>query len=180
MAELVGSRYASALYAVSLELNKEQIFKEELLGIIELLKAHPQFDQLLKSPQIHAQEKKDIIAKILQGRISQEVLNFLYILVDKRRQNHLQDIVQAYVAMVEEANNMVEAVAITAKPMEAAEIERLQAKLSMTSGKNITLKNEIDHKIMGGVLIQIGDKIIDGTVKNRLSQMKEQLSQIIV
>ncbi len=180
MAELVGNRYARALFEVSLELKKEQVFKEELQGIVDLLEAYPQFDQLFKSPLIQAQEKKSIISQVFKEQVSQEVLNFLYILVDKRRQSHIQEIVRAYIAMVEAANNMVEAVAVTAKPMDSEEVMRLQAKLSASSGKNITLKNEINHEIIGGVLIKIGDKVIDGTVKNRLSQIKEQLSQIIV
>ncbi|MBM7615127.1 F0F1 ATP synthase subunit delta [Alkaliphilus hydrothermalis] len=180
MAELVAKRYAGALYEVAIPLQKQEIFKEELLAILDTLTAHPQFDQLLKSPLIQSQEKKDILTKVFQGKISQEVSNFLYILVDKRRQNHIQEIIHEYKGMVEKAKNMVEAIAITAEAMSKDDLSRLQKKLSLTSGKTVTIKNEIDGSIIGGVLIKMGDQVIDGTIKNRLAQMKEQLSQIIV
>ncbi|WP_026477372.1 F0F1 ATP synthase subunit delta [Alkaliphilus transvaalensis] len=180
MAELVAKRYAGALFEVALPIRKEQLFKEELLTLLEALTTNPNFDQLLKSPLIQAQEKKNILTTIFQGKISQEVLNFLYILVDKRRLNYIQEIIHEYKSMVDSAQNIVEATAITATPMSREDVLRLQEKLSATSGKNVTLKNEINHEIIGGVLIKLGDKVIDGTIKNRLAQMQEQLSQIIV
>lgn len=180
MAELIAKRYAGALFEVSLELKQEQVFKEELQGIVNILKTYPEFDQLLKSPLIQSQEKKDIITKVLKDKVSQEIFNFLFILVDKRRLTYFQEIVQSFISMVEASKNIVEAVAITAQPMSKEEMLRLQAKLSLSSGKNVTLKNEINQEIVGGVLIKIGDQVIDGTIKNRLSQMREQLTQIIV
>ncbi len=180
MAELVAKRYAGALFEVALPLKKEQLFMEELLGILNTLQTYPKFDQLLKSPLIHAQEKKDIFTKVFQGKVSEEILNFLYVLVDKRRQLYIKEIIEVYKTMVEEAKNIVEAVAITVEPMTENDLLQLQLKLSATSGKNVTIRNEINREIIGGVLIKIGDKVIDGTIKNRLNKMKEQLSQIIV
>jgi len=64
--------------------------------------------------------------------------------------------------------------------MDKQDLLKLQVNLSMSSGKNIQLQNQVDPTVIGGVLVKIGDKVIDGTVKSRLANMQEQLSQILV
>ena len=71
----------------------------------------------------------------------------------------------------------MEAVAITAVPLSDEMLTRLQEILSKSSGKNVQLKNEIDTGIIGGVFVKAGDKVIDGTIKNRLEQIQRQMSQ---
>ncbi|KAB3530895.1 F0F1 ATP synthase subunit delta [Alkaliphilus serpentinus] len=180
MAELVAKRYSNALFEVALEINTIDVFKEELMFISNCLKEYSQLDELLASPLIQLQEKKDLVTQIFKDGVSNEMLNFLYILLDKRRQGYLQDITTEYVALANASKNMVSAVAITASPMKMVDLQVLEAKLSKSSGKNVQLTNQVDGDIIGGILIKMGDKVIDGTIKNRLGQLKEQLSQIIV
>lgn len=180
MAELVAKRYASALFDIAFEEQTYEKIKDELNFILDCLKSEPQLYQLLKSPLIAIQEKKDIIFSIFNNRVSQEVFNFLRIIIDKRREGHIEAIVNEYQALADRVKNKVDAVAITAVPMDKQDLLKLQANLSMSSGKNVQLQNQIDPTVIGGVLVKIGDKVIDGTVKSRLAQMQEQLSQILV
>lgn len=180
MAELVAKRYSSALFDVALEENRVDAFKEELLFITDCLREYSQLKEILASPLIQLHEKKDIVTQIFKDKVKPEILNFLYILMDKRRQSFLQEITSEFVALADASQNMLSATAITASPLKIEDLLVLQAKLSKSSGKNVHLTNQVNKDIIGGILIQMGDKVIDGTVKNRLGQLKEQLAQIIV
>lgn len=181
MAELVVSkRYANALYDVAFEGQIYDKVESELTFIVDCLKSEPQLYQLLKSPLIAIEEKKEIISTIFKDKISDEVYNFIRIIIDKRRESHIEDIVREYKALVDALKNKVSAVAITAVPMGEQDLNKLQASLSKSTGKNVQLQNEINPNIIGGVFIQMGDKVIDGTIKSRLAQLNEQMSQIIV
>ena len=180
MAELVSKRYASALFEIAFEEQAYEKVKDELNFISDCFKSEPQLYQLLKSPLITADEKKDIISNIFQDKVSAEVFNFMRIIIDKGREEYIESIIKEYRLLADAVKNKVEAVAITAIPMDKQDLLKLQVNLSMSSGKNIQLQNQVDPTIIGGVLVKIGDKVIDGTVKSRLANMQEQLSQILV
>ncbi|MBU5676596.1 F0F1 ATP synthase subunit delta [Alkaliphilus sp. MSJ-5] len=180
MAELVSKRYASALFEIAFEEQVYEKVKDELSFILDCFKSEPQLYRILKSPLISADEKKDIVSNIFKDRVSQEVFNFLRIIVDKGREGYIESMVREYIALADAVKNKVDAVAITAIPMDKQDLLKLQVNLSMSSGKNIQLQNQVDPTIIGGVLVKIGDKVIDGTVKSRLANMQEQLSQILV
>jgi F-type H+-transporting ATPase subunit delta len=91
----------------------------------------------------------------------------------------IEEILKSYKSLLNEKNNVVEGVAITAIAMTTNEIKELEAKLSSRYNKNVTLENKVDESVLGGVLVRLGNEEIDGTVKNRLDKMKEQLSQVI-
>jgi F-type H+-transporting ATPase subunit delta len=81
--------------------------------------------------------------------------------------------------LLNEKNNILEGIVITAVPMKEEEVKELQTKLSAKYNKTVVLENEVDKSVLGGVLVRLGNEEIDGTVKNRLDKMKEQLSQVI-
>lgn len=180
MAELIAKRYAGALFEVAQEDNNLQSVREELEFVGTCLKENEEFEKLLNTPLINSNERKEILTNIFKDKLSNEILNFLYILVDKRRANAIHDIIREFNKMADASKNMVEGVAITAIALDQETLLKLQVQLSMASGKNVKLKNEVDQEIVGGVLVKIGDKVIDGTLKNRLGHLKQQLSQVIL
>ncbi|MDR5659714.1 F0F1 ATP synthase subunit delta [Serpentinicella sp. ANB-PHB4] len=180
MAELVANRYARALFDVAYESNKHKEVQGELESIVNILKAHPEFDELLKTPLVTSEEKKQVLSKVLEGKVSQEVQNFLSILLDKTRYSYIKDISKKFKTMCDAVENREEAVAITAIPMSEADISVLEQKLSSVTKKTVSLKNEVDTTVLGGVLIKMGDKVIDGTLKRRLGHVKQQLAEIII
>ncbi|KXG76262.1 F0F1 ATP synthase subunit delta [Thermotalea metallivorans] len=180
MVELVAKSYAEALFDVALELNQLDQYGAELNFVMESFQQHPEFFELYKTPRISNEEKKRIIEAVFQGKISPEVMNFLKILSDKRRTGVIEAIVKSYHKLVHEHQNIAEALAVTTVPMKDEDKAALEVKLSKMTGKKVILKNEIDTTIIGGMLVRIGDKVIDGTVQGRLNKLKESLAQIIV
>lgn len=180
MEKLVSKVYAQALFDVAIESDKLDKFEEELQYINGIFQQHPELNKLYKTPRIDSQDKKEIIAQVFKDGISQEVMNFLKILLDKGRASNFEDIVKDYRRLANAHNNILEAVAITAIPMPDVEKLALENKLSNLTGKVVKLENKIDNSILGGILVRIGDKVIDGTIQSRLDELQENLTKIIV
>lgn len=177
MAELIAKKYAKALFEVTFDEERYDAVGDELSFVLKCLEDEPMLYQVLRDPLIVTNEKKKIIDSIFKDSVSQEVLNFLHIIIDKKRERYIESIVGEYKTLTNDVKNIVEAVAITAVPLSDDMLIKLQEILSKSSGKNIQLKNEIDTEIIGGVFVKAGDKVIDGTIKSRLEQMQEQMSQ---
>lgn len=179
MAELVAKRYASALFEVGNEENKLDIFVDELKNIVLIFDENKEFFNILKSPLISKKEKKELVETVYKDKISSEILNFLRILADKDRISVIKEIMKQYKDLLNEKNNVLYAVAVTAIPLKDEQMEALKDKLSKATGKTMEITNEIDENILGGILIRMGYEEIDGTVKTRLEKLKKELSQII-
>lgn len=180
MAELVSKTYSEALFEVALEEGMIDKFLDEINFVADSMKEFPEFQELIKSPTINKIEKKQIVEDVFKEKISQEMLNFLRIIIDKSRGSYLDAIRKEYRVKVNDHKGIVDAVATTAIPLSEEDKAKLVAKLSSMTGKTINLTNAIDKEIIGGVMVKIGDKVIDGTLKGKLDNIKDELSQIIV
>lgn len=179
MINIIASRYAEALFQVGEESNSTEKLYNELKAVVDIINVNKEFSNILKSPIVSKEEKKTLITNIFGSTLDNEMLNFMKILADKDRLNLLANMEEAFKALLNDKNNILEGVAITAVPMNEGEVNELQAKLSDKYNKTVVLQNEVDKSILGGVLVRLGNEEIDGTVKNRLDKMKEQLSQVI-
>jgi len=180
MEELVAKRYSNALFEIALEENSLDKTGEELSLITDALKEHPNLFKALKSPLSKPEERKDMMKSIFAEQLSKETMNFVYVLIDKSRSNALMEIGTEYHKLLADHNNTIKAVATTAVSMTKKQITELTEKLTKTSGKTVTLTNEVDPSIIGGVFIQMGDKIIDGTLKRRLTEIEDRLKEVII
>ena len=179
MINIVASRYAEALFQVGEETDSTDKLYGELKAVVDIVKENKDFSNILRSPLVSKEEKKDLITKVFEGKLSQNMINFLKILADKDRLALLADIEKDFKVLLNEKNNILEGIVITAVPMKEEKVKELQTKLSEKYNKTVVLENEVDKSVLGGVLVRLGNEEIDGTVKNRLDKMKEQLSQVI-
>ena len=179
MINIIASRYAEALFQVGEESNSTTKLYEELNAVLDILKSDKNFYNVLKSPLISKGEKKEIIESVFNNRIQNDLKNFFKILIDKERISYLELIQKSFKDLLNENNNIVEGKAITAIPMSKEEIKKLEENLSSKYNANIILENIVDETILGGVLVRLGNKEIDGTIKTRLENLKQELSQVI-
>lgn len=179
MINIIASRYAEALFQVGEESNSTTKLYEELNAVLDILKSDKNFYNVLKSPLISKSEKKEIIENVFNNRIENDLKNFFKILIDKERISYLELIQKSFKELLNEKNNIIEGKAITAIPMRKEEIKKLEENLSSKYNANIILENIVDKTILGGVLVRLGNKEIDGTIKTRLENLKQELSQVI-
>ncbi|RDY26101.1 F0F1 ATP synthase subunit delta [Romboutsia weinsteinii] len=179
MINVVAGRYAEALFQVGEEQNSTTKLYEELNEVVVLTNNCKDLYSALVSPLVTKREKKELVEKIFNGQISDNLKNFMKILIDRDRISALEAIEKTYKTLLNEKNNVIEGTVISAVAMNDKEIKELEAKLSSKYNKNVMLENKVDETILGGVLVRLGNEEIDGTVKTRLAKMKEQLSQVI-
>lgn len=168
-------RYAQALYELAAEQKGLDTIEEQLVLIDQTLSASPDLATLLYHPQVSVEAKKDTIAKVFGTDLNQYVSNFLLLLVDKRRETALPGIIKEFRILANQARNIAEAEVTTAMALAENERTALVAKLSAVTGKNIVLKANVDQRILGGVIVKIGDKLIDGSVVRQLSSLQAAL-----
>lgn len=179
MTNVVVDRYAEALFLIGEEDNKIESLYNELKEIASLMATNKELSNVMRSPLVSKSEKISIIDKLFLDKIDDDLRNFLKILVEKGRISSIKEIEAKYKSLFNEKNNIVEGYVISAVPMDELEIKELEGELSRKYNKNITLENKVDKDILGGVLVKIGNTELDGTIKTRLNNMKNQLSQVI-
>lgn len=180
MAKLVAKTYSDALFEVGVENNSLETFLEEISFIEKTFIEYPDFLELFRTPRISIDERKETIQSIFGEKISTEMLNFLKIILDKRRASEIFEIKKEFQVAVHRHNNILEATVISAVAISEEQSEKIKKSLKVVTGNDILIKNKVDETLIGGVVIYIGDKVIDGSVKKKLSDLKEELAQIIV
>jgi len=180
MAKLVAKTYSDALFEVGVENNSLETLLEEFSFIEKTFIEYPDFLELFRTPRISIEERKETIQSIFGEKISAEMLNFLKIILDKRRASEFFDIKNEFQVAVHRHNNILEATVISAVAISEEQSEKIKKSLKVVTGNDILIKNKVDETLIGGVVIYIGDKVIDGSVKKKLSDLKEELAQIIV
>ncbi len=174
----VARRYAEAFFSIAREANKVDEFELELDKAVETIEGTENFQDYLAHLLIPAKEKKEVIFKIFEGSISQMTLNFLLMIIDKRREAYIGVIVEQYKDLADESRNIMKAQLISAQEVSADEMKILAEKLSASTGKTVQLKQTVDPDLIGGIKIRMQDQIIDATVAKRLEMLKEKLKQV--
>ena len=178
MIDVIANRYAEALFQLSEEENISKEIYCELHDVVQLVKKNKDLDNV-KSPLVAKNEKIDLIEALFNGKINNNLKNFLKILVEKGRISSLQSIELTFKELLNEKHNILEGTVISAVALTAKKVKELEETLSKKYNKNITLENKVDKSILGGVLVRLGNIQIDGSVKTRLDNIKDQLSQVI-
>ena len=173
MYEYLDRRYALALYEVAEAKGKVNQYIQDLREICELIRNNKDFYEVIKHPQVGTKQKKATFINIFKGKIDEELLSFLLILIEKDRILFLKEKLNEMEKIHLEKNNTYKGIVKTITPLERDEYEELVSKLEMKYNKTIILEQIIDKSILGGVYVRVNNEIIDGTVKTRLDNLKK-------
>ena len=174
-ASALARRYAGALFAAVRAADLIDQVESDLGLLTFTLESAPRLLEALTHPLIPVERKKDIVADLLRNRVQELTLHFLYLLIDKRRAEVLEDVEQEYVRLANEYRNVLPVTVTSAIPITCEEKCALRKKLEESTGKTIELQLAEDPEIIGGLVIQIGDKVIDGSVRGYLESLRERL-----
>lgn len=169
-------RYAQALFEIASETSLDQV-EAELKALTGLVRDNEDVAKVLHHPHISLTEKKSLMDKLLAGQVGPTVLKFLYLLIDRRRQNLLSLIEREFGRFADEARQITEAKVASATALTPNQEERLKERLEKMTGKNVRLVAELRPELIGGVMVQIGDMVMDGTVAHALDRMRQELSK---
>lgn len=168
--------YANALFMIATENGKLEEYGNDLSVVSRVFKDNPDYALLLTSPGIPKPERQATVDAAFGGKVDKNILNFLKVLCDHNKIDSLEDCVKDFKALRKAAQNRITARVYTAVPLEDDQAEALKAKLQKKFGCTVKIKPVIDEKMLGGVRVEIDGKIIDGSVKRQLHDIKEVIS----
>ncbi len=181
MAELtISMTYGSAMYEVAKELSKEDAVLEELKQISDIFEQNPSFFEFVSTPTIAKTQKKEVLKSVFDGVLMPEVLNFLFVLVDKSRTGAYGSIVKQYKVKMDKDRKISEGDIYSVNELSEEQIAAFETQLAHLVKTNVRLVSKRDPSLIGGVKIFIEGKVIDASVKSRLNSMKESFSAAVI
>ena len=176
----LAKRYADALFSTALRKDIAVELEENCRAFVELLRINPGFKQYLLSPQVRTEDKTGLLQKTLGDTVAPLFMNFLLLLIQKERFYFIEEIASAYIDLHEQHRGIQKATAISAVPLEDDLRERLIARLEQETEKKIRLKTKVDPAIIGGMIVILDNKILDGSVRHKLERMRNSLREVKV
>ncbi|MFN0120796.1 MAG: ATP synthase F1 subunit delta [Blastocatellia bacterium] len=174
----ISNRYAHALADVIIERNEVGESLAELNGFVSLIADNRELYDVFASPVIALDRKKAVLGELLTRLAPRQTLrNFLSLLVENGRLQNLPEIQKSLIRALDERGGIVSAEIITARPLGDANRDLLSAKLREATGKEVRLQFRTDPDIIGGVITRIGSLVFDGSIKDQLARMKQQLAK---
>lgn len=180
MAGLIGKNYGSALFSIAMDESKQELILDELTTIISIMNENGDFLKLLNTPSITMREKTQVLSSAFEGRIDKITYNLLCLLTEKGRILYIKEIVAAYRGLYNNYYNLTEVKAITAIPLSGKLRGKLINKLETITGKKVTIVEEIDPDIIGGIIINYDNTQIDASVKTKLDGLRAQIRDLVV
>ncbi len=179
MAKLVSKVYGDALFEEAIEKQKLDTVFEEVKGLRLIWKENPELAELLDNPKIVKEEKTGIIQNIFAGRVSDDLMGFLTVIVEKGRQKDIPAICDYFITIVKEYKKIGVAHVVSAielkEEQKAALVKRL---LETTQYVEFEMEYQVDPSIIGGLVIRIGDRVVDSSIKTQIVKLRSSLSKL--
>lgn len=177
---IIARRYAKALFSLGLGQGGDAVaaYGKDLEGLAEVLEKAPELMRVFANPIFVASEKMAVLDGVLAGLpISPMVKNFLGLLAEKERLSFLPDIAAYYRTLLDESQGVVRGRLVTAVNLAEARQDQIKSKLEAQTGKKLVLDFAVDPDILGGVMLKVGDKVLDASLRAQLQILKEQIKR---
>lgn len=173
----ISDPYAEALMSMAQSQNLTEQFGENVRELLNLLQNSAELRQLLESPIVEAEKKKNILRQVLGDGVHPFLMNFLMLLVDKRRIMFLEGICHKFQASLRKLNQTVLAEVISAVELNDEQKQSVREKvMAMTSATNVELATKIEPELIGGVIIKVGSQVIDASLRGQVRRIGILLS----
>jgi F-type H+-transporting ATPase subunit delta len=167
--------YASALVEIGKDKNNLSQLEEELDFVQRILSEDKELLNYFKAPRISKEDKKKLIDKVFSGKLSDEMKNFIKVLIDKDRQLIITDINEYFINLIDNMKNRLRVKLITSIKLEDSFIEKIKTALKEKFKKEIILDTIINSSILGGIIIKVGDSVIDGSLSKDIRNIRGKL-----
>ncbi|MCB8816238.1 MULTISPECIES: ATP synthase F1 subunit delta [Desulfosporosinus] len=167
-------RYSQALFKIATETALDPI-DTDLRELTKLVEGNKEVNNALLHPHISSSDKKSIMDKILGEEFGETTRRFLHLLIDRKREYLLPVIQREFTRLADEARQVVEAKVVSAISLDDSQLDNLKKAIGRMTGKDVRIISEVRSELIGGVLIQVGDRVMDGTVAHALNRMREDL-----
>ena len=172
----VAQRYARSLFALAQDTDKVEATAAELTALRKALNDSADLRAFAASPVIPAQQQMDTLKKLLSKfGVSQLTANFVGMLAQNRRLNLLEECIIAYHRLLDESKGIAAAEVISAEPLSDSQMRALKEALKGATGKDVAVDSHIDQSLIGGLIVKLGSRMLDTSLKTRLASLKVAL-----
>ena len=171
--------YGRALFMLTEEVGNTEKVREDVRILLAVLKENPDLVNLLDTPAVSKDERLGVIDAALAS-LDENLTNLVKILAERREAHSLPKVLDAYLAIYDEARGIERVEAVTAVPLTDGQTERLKAKLEKQTGKTVIIKNTVDPAILGGIKLRYMGIQLDGSLKSRLDSFERVLTDMII
>lgn len=167
-------RYAQAVFAIALDQGEPDRWLDDLALLADAM-ANEEFATFVDAPQLTLSQKTDLIGETLGDSISRLALNLISLLASRNSARLLPSITESYQEMLDEHNGVERAEIVSAVPLSDEQQGRIETMLKDIVGKDITSTSRVETQILGGFVARVGDKVIDGSTRTRLDELRREL-----
>lgn len=173
--QAVARRYARALFDLAQEKGQLDQVDREFGMVVSMIEANQPLRAVMSDVLIAPEVKRDLVQKLFTGKLSELVMNFLLVVVRKRREAFFAEMYRAFLDLANEARGIVEVEVRSAIPLAEETVKTLETKLVTRLGKRVKFQTQVAPELIGGLVVRIGDELMDGSVKTRLVRMRDRL-----
>jgi F-type H+-transporting ATPase subunit delta len=171
----IASKYAEAILDLAAGSKSEEQLLDELKLIADVIAYDPEMTVIINHPSIDTAEKKRFLHSLFKGKISDLAENVIGLLADKRRLNLIPFIEGSYRELLNQRKNILSASLSCSEALADSAIANIKAQLAEHLGKNLELEVKVDPSLIGGVVLKMGDQVIDGSLKGQLRALEKTL-----
>ncbi|WP_041282026.1 ATP synthase F1 subunit delta [Desulfohalobium retbaense] len=178
--QMIASRYARALFQLCKEQggNELESTAQQLNALATVMEQSPELYRLFRNPAFSAQEKKNVIEAVLaKGEYAAVVINFCRLLADKGRLAILPDVDAVFQVLLDQEKGVMRGEVVTAVSMPKTDREKIKSQLEGQLGQELVLDFRVNKKILGGLVLKVGDKLYDASLRAQLDMLKENLKR---
>jgi len=170
-------KYARALYNVAVQQEDVKEVSERINYIANVMKAVPEFSQLLQTHRVSTENKINILKNVLKDKVSSLEIELISDILEHNNILILSDIAKHFEYLVETDSNLVNMAITSATELSAEEVEYIQSNIESQLNKKVDVHTEIDKSLIGGIRLRVGNIVIDNTISRRLDMLKNTLTQ---
>jgi len=167
-------RYAEAAFEIALRDKTVDQWRDDL-GRAEAGLKNEELSEVLGNPAVPLKQRADIVERVFKG-LSDPVRNLVLLLLRRGRIRQLPRVAAEFRRLDDKRNDIVHATATSASPLDDAETRAITARLEQMTGGSVALETAVDPALIGGIVVRIGDRLIDGSVRGRLERLRNKLA----
>jgi F-type H+-transporting ATPase subunit delta len=178
MVSSTSMKYARALAEVAADAGLVREVKSDLESFQQTLDSNGELRQVLFSPSVPLAAKQGIVAGVARRlELSRIVTNFLFVVLERSRLHLLEEFSESYQEVLDDLHDVARVGVRSSHPLEMETQQRLKEVMSAVTGKTVRLSYEVDESLLGGIRLQVGSIVYDGTIRTRLEELRRQLAQ---
>lgn len=181
MAKLVSKVYGDALFDVARESGRMDSIYEEVQSLQKILKENEDFRKMMENPKVMREDKESVIETVFGGRISDEIVGLMKLLIVKGRYSKIDSVFDYFIGQVKEEKKIGIAYVSTAVELTDVQKEQIVKRLLDTTGyESFEMNYSVDTSLIGGMVIRIGDRVVDTSIRTKLYELSKSLKKIQV